>query len=169
MLISEKTRVSLCEIIGKCFEMNRFLDRGMSLIDTKWKMRNCSEKLHPALAHAFLGDMFADGIGKYMSDRDSIVYYPATPIGNEDYESPLNFFSEFLKRMIEFQNYVYDVMEDVVEEGDHSTKIFLDGLNKNIVSFIAQAQLLVDIFSKYGSTESGLLIIDTNIEKYITV
>lgn len=169
MLISEKTRISLCEIIGKCFEMNRFLDRGMSLLDTKWQLKNCAEKLHPALAHAFLGDLFADGIGKYLSDRNALIYYPSTPIGDYTYELPIEFFKEFLNRMVELQNFVYDILDDVIEEGDHSTKIFLDELNKNIIKYTSQAQLLVDIFQKYGNDTCGLLTIDSNIEKYLNV
>lgn len=169
MLVSEKTRLSLCGLVGKCFEMNRFLDRGMSLLDTKWKLRQCSKVLHPALAHAFLGDTFADKIGEYLSSRDALVEYPATPVGDEDYDKPVEFFIEFLERMKDLQNYTYDIIEDVAEENDHATKKFLNNFILDVVKYTEQAQILVDIFYKYGNLDIGLFMIDTNIEKYVIV
>lgn len=169
MLISEKLRVSLCEIIGECFEMNRFLDRGMSLLDTKWVLKNCSKELHPVLAHAFLGDKFADSIGEYLGSRNALVDYPATSSGVFDFDKPVEFFVEFLKKMISFQNLLYDVRDEAVEEGDHTTKLFVNGLIKTAADFTEQAQLLVDLFNKYGNTECGLLMLDTEIDDYITV
>lgn len=169
MLISEKLRNSLCELVGQCFEMNRFLDRGMSLLDTKWVLKNCSKELHPALAHAFLGDKFADSIGEYLGSRNALVDYPATPAGDFDFERPIDFFREFLRKMISFQNLLYDARDEAAEEGDYTTKLFVNSLIKNASDFVSQAQLLVDIFEKYGNTETELLILDTEIDDYITV
>lgn len=169
MLISETLRKSLCEIIGKCFEMNRFLDRGMSLLDTKWILKNTSQKLHPALAHAFLGDKFADSIGEYLGSRNALVDYPATPEGSFDFEEPIDFFVEFLNRMINFQDLLYDIREECSDEGDYTTKLFINNLIKTTSNYTNQAQLLVDLFNKYGKTEAGLLILDNEIDDYIIV
>lgn len=169
MLMSEKMQHTLSGLVGECFAMNRFLDRCMSLLDTKFKLKRCAKFLHPALAHAFTGDDFADGISTYMGQRDTLVVYPATPIGDEDFNTPQEIFAAFYLKMIEFQSMVYDAMEDAEEEQDHTTKVFLDGFMMTVMKYIDQAQTLVDISNAYGNTPLGLQLMDSNIKKYITV
>lgn len=166
-LISEKLNNMLCEIIGECFATNRMLDRGMSLLDTKFAMKNTAALLHPGLAHVFLGSKFADGIGDYIGSRNNLVYYPATPIGDKDYIAPLEFVKDFYTHMINLQTMTYDAIDEAVEEGDYSTKVFLDGFLKNIVKYIDIAQTLIDVFNSYGFSSVNLQLLDANIDKHI--
>ena len=166
-LISEKLNNMLCEIIGECFAINRMLDRGMSLLDTKFAMKNTAALLHPGLAHVFLGSKFADGIGDYIGSRNNLVYYPATPIGNKDYIAPLEFVKDFYAHMINLQTMTYDAIDEAVEEGDYSTKVFLDGFLKNIVEYTDIAQTLIDVFNSYGFSSVNLQLLDANIDKHI--
>ena len=166
-LISEKLNNMLCEIIGECFAINRMLDRGMSLLDTKFAMKNTAALLHPGLAHVFLGSKFADGIGDYIGSRNNLVYYPATPIGDKDYIAPLEFFKDLYTHMINLQTMTYDAIDEAVEEGDYSTKVFLDGFLKNIVEYTDIAQTLIDVFNSYGFSSVNLQLLDANIDKHI--
>lgn len=166
-LISEKLNNMLCEIIGECFAINRMLDRGMSLLDTKFAMKNTAALLHPGLAHVFLGSKFADGIGDYIGGRNNLVYYPATPIGDKDYIAPLEFVKDFYTHMINLQTMTYDAIDEAVEEGDYSTKVFLDGFLKNIVEYTDIAQTLIDVFNSYGFSSVNLQLLDANIDKHI--
>lgn len=166
-LISEKLNNMLCEIIGECFAINRMLDRGMSLLDTKFAMKNTAALLHPGLAHVFLGSKFADGIGDYIGSRNNLVYYPATPIGDKDYIAPLEFVKDFYAHMINLQTMTYDAIDEAVEEGDYSTKVFLDGFLKNIVEYTDIAQTLIDVFNSYGFSSVNLQLLDANIDKHI--
>ena len=166
-LISEKLNNMLCEIIGECFAINRMLDRGMSLLDTKFDMKNTAALLHPGLAHVFLGSKFADGIGDYIGSRNNLVYYPATPIGDKDYIAPLEFVKDFYTHMINLQTMTYDAIDEAVEEGDYSTKVFLDGFLKNIVEYTDIAQTLIDVFNSYGFSSVNLQLLDANIDKHI--
>lgn len=166
-LISEKLNNMLCEIIGECFAINRMLDRGMSLLDTKFAMKNTAALLHPGLAHVFLGSKFADGIGDYIGSRNNLVYYPATPIGDKDYIAPLEFVKDFYMHMINLQTMTYDAIDEAVEEGDYSTKVFLDGFLKNIVEYTDIAQTLIDVFNSYGFSSVNLQLLDANIDKHI--
>lgn len=166
-LISEKLNNMLCEIIGECFVINRMLDRGMSLLDTKFAMKNTAALLHPGLAHVFLGSKFADGIGDYIGSRNNLVYYPATPIGDKDYIAPLEFVKDFYTHMINLQTMTYDAIDEAVEEGDYSTKVFLDGFLKNIVEYTDIAQTLIDVFNSYGFSSVNLQLLDANIDKHI--
>ena len=166
-LISEKLNNMLCEIIGECFAINRMLDRGMSLLDTKFAMKNTAALLHPGLAHVFLGSKFADGIGDYIGSRNNLVYYPATPIGDKDYIAPLEFVKDFYTHMINLQTMTYDAIDEAVEEGDYSTKVFLDGFLKNIVEYTDIAQTLIDVFNSYGFSSVNLQLLDANIDEHI--
>ena len=166
-LISEKLNNMLCEIIGECFAINRMLDRGMSLLDTKFAMKNTAALLHPGLAHVFLGSKFADGIGDYIGSRNNLVYYPATPIGDKDYIAPLEFVKDFYTHMINLQTMTYDAIDEAVEEGDYSTKVFLDGFLKNIVEYTDIAQTLIDVFNSYGFSSVNLQLLYANIDKHI--
>lgn len=166
-LISEKLNNMLCEIIGECFAINRMLDRGMSLLDTKFAMKNTAALLHPGLAHVFLGSKFADGIGDYIGSRNNLVYYPATPIGDKDYIAPLEFVKDFYTHMINLQTMTYDAIDEAVEEGDYSTKVFLDGFLKNIAEYTDIAQTLIDVFNSYGFSSVNLQLLDANIDKHI--
>ena len=166
-LISEKLNNMLCEIIGECFAINRMRDRGMSLVDTKFAMKNTAALLHPGLAHVFLGSKFADGIGDYIGSRNNLVYYPATPIGDKDYIAPLEFVKDFYTHMINLQTMTYDAIDEAVEEGDYSTKVFLDSFLKNIVEYTDLAQTLIDVFNSYGFSSVNLQLLDANIDKHI--
>ena len=64
-LISKNLNDCLDRLIGKSFAINRMLDRGMSLLKVRWKMINSSNHLHGMLAHAYLGDKFADSISEW--------------------------------------------------------------------------------------------------------
>lgn len=168
-LISEKLNNSLNELVGKCFATNRMLDRGMSLLGVRWKLLRCSELLHPALAHAYLGDKFADSISGYQGKRDCETIYPATPIGNENYDSPLEFVKSYHSANLELEDSIKDVIDEAVESGDLTTKKFLDGLLETLADYTAMSQNLVDLFTQYGNDKFALQLLDSNIDKYIVV
>lgn len=168
-LITEKVNSKLNDIIGKCFLINRFLDRGMSLLAVEWKLPNCAKVLHPKLAHAYPSDIFADSISEYQTERDMLSVYPETPIGNEKYESVLSFFVRYHRENIELQDMIYDAIDECIEDGDHTTKVFLDSLLKRLSVYTNQSKTLVDAFSKYGDEDFSLQMLDVNIEKYIIV
>ena len=50
-LISEKMSETLDSLIGEFFEVNRLLDRGMSVLAVKYKLTNTSNFVHQSLAH----------------------------------------------------------------------------------------------------------------------
>ena len=168
-LLSDKMSKTLDELVTECFAINRFLDRGMSILSVKFHMKKTESILHPHIAHAFPGDLFADGISGYKDSRDCLTVYGATPMDDSDYDTPLDFINEFYGKILKLQSDVYDATEEAIEEGDHTTKVFLDGLTNNVAKFTEQAQTLVDLFEDYGSGSVNLQLLDSNIEHYITV
>lgn len=167
-LISESLNNQLNELVGKAFAINRMMDRGMSLLLVRWKLINTVKHLHAPVAHVFPGDLFADGISDYQSKRDMESIYPATPIGNREYSKPLDFFKDFLNECIEFEDMIKDAIDTSVKDEDITTKVFLDGILKNLVPFTALAQDLVDLFSMCN-TPFELHVLDSEIGKYINI
>ena len=168
-LISEELNSLLNNLVGRCFRLNRLLDRGMSLLNVRWAMFKSSELLHPALAHAFLGDKFADSISDYQGSRNNETIYPATTIGDQNYNNYLEFFKEMLNEFIIFSNEIEDTISFAIQDEDNTTKVFLDGLLSRLAPYIEQMQDLVDLGTDYGTDRLGKRFFDENIEKYIKV
>lgn len=166
-LISEELNSLLNNLVGRCFRLNRLLDRGMSLLNVRWAMFKSSELLHPILAHAFLGDKFADSISDYQGSRNNETIYPATIIGDQDYDNYLDFFKEMLNEFMIFSNEIEDTISFAIQDEDNTTKVFLDNLLFRLVPYIEQMQDLVDLGTDYGTDNLGKRFFDENIEKYI--
>lgn len=168
-LISDKTNNLLNQLIGKCFSINRMLDRGMSLLMVRWKMVKTSEILHPAIAHVYPGDKFADSISDYQGQRDNETIYPSTPVGNKEYNNPLEFFIDYHKENLELEDMIKDAIDESVEEGDLTTKKFLDGLLERLIPYTAMSQTLIDLCKQYGMDSFHMQVLDANIDKYVNV
>lgn len=165
-LIRTEVNEKLNELVGKCFAINRMLDRGMSLLTVRWKMIQTEKILHPQMAHAFTGDDFADGISGYQAKRSNETIYPATPIGNREYRTPLDFFNDVLKELLDFQDALYDAYEISKEYQDYTTKKFVNGIISNLVDYIDMAQTLIDLVENYGNDPRGWALMDANIDEY---
>lgn len=55
------------------------------------EMVKTEQILHPKVAHAFPSAEFADGLSDYQAQRSNETVYPATPIGNREYDKPIDF------------------------------------------------------------------------------
>lgn len=154
------------EVIGKCFAINRMLDRGMSLLNVRWKMICTAKYLHPNVAHAFTGDEFADGLSDYQAKRSNETVYPATPIGDKEYAKPIDFFNDMLKEFIELQDMLYDAYEMSKELGDYTTKKKINSVIQNLVKYTDIAQTLIDLAENFGSDGRGIALMDASIDEY---
>ena len=164
--ISDEMNSTLNNLVGKCFYMNRMLDRGMSLLKVRWKMPITSNILHPKVAHAFTGGLFADGISDYQATRDAETIYPATPMGDKEYENPVNFFEDYLNECMDFQNMLYDAYDQANEEGDYTTKKFVSGIIENLSKFTEIGQMMVDLCTQYGNDKLHMAMLDGVIDEY---
>lgn len=164
--ISDELNVSLNNLVGKCFAINRMLDRGMSLLKVRWKMPITSDILHPKVAHAFTGDLFADGISDYQASRDMETVYPATPMGDKDYDAPIDFFVDFLNECMDFQSMLYDAYEQADEDSDYTTKNFISKIIDNLSEFTDIAQLMIDLCESYGTDKLHMAMLDGVIDEY---
>lgn len=168
-LISDKLNSQLDDIIGKCFAINRMLDRGMSLLKVRWKLIHTSNTMHPKVAHAYPAEKFADGISDYQAERGNETIYPATPIGNKEYNTPLDFFMDYYNENIELENMIKDAIDESVEEGDNTTTKFLNDLLMRLSPYTALSQDLIDLFGKCDNDAFKMQILDFEIDDYINV
>lgn len=167
-LISEKLNNELNNLIGEAFAINRMMDRGISLLNVRWKLIQTATAIHKPVAHQYSG-FFADGISDYQGQRDNESIYPATPIGNKEYNSPLDFFKDYHSENLKFENMIKDVIDEAIEEGDSTTKVFLDGVLKDLTPYIALSQTLVDLATQYGNDPFHLQVMDSVLKEYVNV
>lgn len=153
MLVSENTQRALIELIGKCFSENRYLDRLVSILGTKFAYNNTADLIHHHMAHFF--PVLADEIGEKTLERYNIpVYYPATPEGGQDYSSVSEIIKDLEDRMIDFQSALMGVCKIAQDNGDlHVYSDMLDML-EDFNIFVEQAILLNDKIALYGTNPS---------------
>lgn len=166
-LVSENLNNQLNELIGKCFAINRMLDRGMSLLTVRWGMIRTSEILHPKIAHAYPSDKFADSISAYQALRNMESTYPLTPVGDRDYKIPIEFFKDYFQENLEFEDMIKEAIITAKDDEDYQTKKFLNGLLNRLVPYTAFSQDLVGLIDSCENDNFKLMMLDSNIEKYI--
>lgn len=168
-LIQNDLNDMLNDLVTKCFAINRTLDRGVNVLGIKFKMVQASDIIHHRIAHAYLGEEFADGIAAYQTSRNNLTIYGQTPIGDKDYIAPIDFIKDYYNENIELQDMISDAVDKAIEVGDHTTKVFLDGLLTTVAKYTAVAITLLDLFEDYGGDTFHLQVLDSVIEKYINV
>lgn len=165
-LINNEMNDRLNELVGKCFAINRMLDRGFSLLQVRWKMLQTAHIIHYSLAHEFLGEKFADAIISYQAKRSNETILPNTPSGDREYENPVDFFKDILKEMLELQDMLYDAYEMSKEFDDYTTKKFVNKIIETLSDFTDMAQNLIDLAYKFGVDDRGMALFDANIDEY---
>lgn len=153
LLISENTYKALIEMIGKCFSENRYLDRLVSVLGTKFAYNNTADLIHHHVAHYF--PVLADEIGEKCLERYNIpVFYPATPEGGKDYNSVSEIIKDFEGRMIDFQSALMGLCKIAQDNGD--IQIYADVLDilEDFNVYVEQATLLNDKIALYGTNPS---------------
>ena len=163
-LIPEEVNQKLNTVVGKLFEANRVADRGLSILDVKFLMNKTSKILHERLAHLF--PKMADVISDYQSKRNTLTIYPQTPIGEEDYISPMVFFEDLVALMMEIENLTSETCDEAKQSGDYMTKVFLEEFMISLIPVTHQCLLLAD---KYEAYLDNAQLFDHNVEDWIVL
>lgn len=165
-LMSNEISVGFDKLIGKCFEINRIADRGVSILENDFKMIQCAKYLHENFAHKFLGEEFADGITAYKHKRSKSAKYPTTIAGDFECNKPIEIFNKMLNSVIEFQDDLYDMYDITKEQGDLSSKKFINSLINNLVNYVDMIVTTIDILSNYSDDKMGYALFDANYDEY---
>lgn len=161
-LISDNLNDKLNLLVTKCFEGNRIMDRGLSVLNVKFVMNKTESILHPKMAHLF--PLLADKVSGYQESRNCLTIYGATPLDASDYSAPYDFFSRVLDYMLDLESAIGEVIELSKEEEDYITYSFLLTFASDITKVTKQALLLVDKSEMYGA---DLKAFDHNIEDFV--
>ena len=153
MIVSQATIEAVTELIGKCFEENRYLDRLVSVLGVKFAYNNTADLIHHHIAHYFPN--LADWLGEKCLERYNIpVYYPATPAGGQDYTSVTEIIKDLEERMIDFQMSFMGVCKVAFDNNDIHVYTDLLDLLEDFNEIVEQAILLSDKIDIYGDNES---------------
>lgn len=166
-LISDNLVKELDDLVGFCFFLNRILDRGMSLLKVRWNLINLSNVAHPKIAHTIVGNKFADGITDYMAKRNCESKYPATPTGDREYETPLDFFLDAHGEFLEFEDAIKKVIELASDEKDFVTETYLKGILMNLIDYIDVLQTMISCFEG-ADTKFKNQMLDSFLENYFS-
>jgi len=139
----------------------------MAILSTKFVMKRTSDVLHPVLSHAY--PLLADIISDYQDSKNCITEYLDTPTNIVDYESPIELFQTYLNYNLELEELIYECISICMDEGDRTTKVFLDKFLLQIQEYTSQGQLLLDRVSQYDNTPSGRMEFDRDIERVIFI
>jgi len=166
-LLSDTVNNSLNLLIQKLFGGNRLLDRQMSILSVKFVMKKTSDVCHPVLAHAY--PLLLDEIGDYQDSKNCLTDYLDTPTNIADYETPIDLFQTYLDYSLELEEFIFDCISICENEGDRTTKAFLDKFLLQIQEYTSQAQLLLDRMSQYKDSPSDWMEFDRDIERIIFI
>ena len=162
-LISEQLNSRLDEVVTKCFEGNRIMDRGVNVLGIKYAMNKTEKVLHSKLAHLF--PQLADEVSSYQSSRNNLTFYGVTPADGSDYSTPLNFFEKMLDFMVDLEALISEVLELADSEEDKVTSVFLQNFLMRITLVTSQCLLLVD----KGENYKDWMLFDHNIDDFIVL
>lgn len=164
MLVSENTQKALIEIIGKCFNENRFFDRGVSILGVKFAYNNTAELIHEGIAHLF--PAISDEIGKKTLERYNIpVFYPATPEGGKDYNSVTDIIKDLEQHVIDFQINLMGVCKIAQDNNDIHVYVDMLDILEDFNKVVEQMILLSDKIDAYN----GSISFDAHIKEHFWI
>lgn len=125
-LISDNINQRLNTIIGKSNDINRLLDRHISLMTGKFLMKKTAHALHPDYAHYF-SLILSDSVGEYQEERFNLTEYPGTDneIGRRDYNTPKEMFDDEATYIIDLETYINETISVARDAEDETTVLFL--------------------------------------------
>lgn len=163
MNVTKPTINALYDIIGQCFQYNRWLDRFVSVLGVKFAMSNTAKLIHDGISHEY--PKLSDEIGELCLERYNIlVEYASTEEGKQDYESVTEMIGLLEAKIIDFQNMFMGVMKIAFDNNDLNVYSDLFDIMKKHNKIVGQVILLNDKIVNYG--EEKIMSFDAQIDKF---
>lgn len=161
MIVTQQTQDAVEQLIGQAFFMNRKIDRMVSVLGVKFAFNQTAKLAHGGLAHYF--PALSDQIAERCLERYNIpVYYPATPEGKEDYQSPSEIIHRLEELLLEYQTMLMGACKIAFENNDIHVYADLLDILKSYNVYPEQGILLADKIDAYGDVQA----FDHDIEKF---
>lgn len=149
MIVSKQTIDALYELIKECFSVNRFVDRAVSVLGTKFACNQSAGLCHVGIAHYF--PALSDRIGESTLERYNIpVVYGETPVGAEDYSSVAELIHAVNRCVLDFQSMMMGVCRIALDNNDIHVYANLIELLRDVNLIVEQTILLSDKIDLYG-------------------
>ena len=162
--ISEKTKQKIYELVTAQFQLNRYFDRAMSVLDTKFALNNFVSLAHPKLAHIYplVADEYADILIRW----NYPVVYDTTFRDATDYSNPMEFFDGQLERHLLIYELIRESIKVASGNDDYNVEADLKHLLRKWNRFVGQSYLLRD---KAVSVNGNWAMFDGFAEKYVNL
>lgn len=111
--LSDKTSEALDILLGKCFDMNRSVDRMVSVMQNVFSMPQAADIIHHK--HAHLWPLIADLISDFKDQYNVLTYYPETHGDGRTYQNLSDMMETYLKEvsdLYEMSKMTYGVAKD---------------------------------------------------------
>jgi hypothetical protein len=149
LLISQDTNKQVNRIIGQCYNINRILDRMLSVMSVNFACVESVEILHLKFSHKFplLGDFFYD----LQADFNVLTEYPMTISESTNYNTLYDIFQRVLAEILILNELIVECIEICEEERDINIKASLcHFLATTYSKYIKQAIIMRDKSNLYG-------------------
>lgn len=162
--ISVQTKQKVEELISAQFQLNRYFDRAMSVLDIKFALNHFVELAHPRLAHIYPleADLYADILLRW----NYSVVYDTTYRDDSDYSSPMEFFEGQLERHLLIYELLKEAIKVAIDNNDYNVEADLKHLLRRWNVFVGQAYLLRD---KALSVKDNWALFDGFAEQYVKI
>ena len=166
-MISESVNNKIDFLVTEAFKCNRTLDRGMSLINVKFKLLKTAKILHESLAHHFLE--MADFLSNFQGDMGMLTVYGETPTADYNVSNYIELFEMFLDYFIKYKDAIEDVIDFCSFEKDHMTKSTLMEYLVNFKPYIVSMVNVLDAAKDYGIAPLNMRLFDDEIDDFLTI
>lgn len=153
MNVSQSTIKALYDLIGECFQYNRWFDRWVSILGVNFACNQASLLIHHNIAHFY--PALSDKIGERCLERYNIpVEYAATDEGKQNYNSVTDMIGQAEAKVIDFQNMFVAVIKIAKDNEDINVYADLLDMLKHYNIIVEQLILLNDKIGHYGESET---------------
>lgn len=162
MNVSKNTIDACYQLIGQCFQLNRLLDRIVSVMGVQFAMNKTAGLLHQNIAHLY--PQISDKIGEKCLEAYNIpVEYAATDEGKQDYSSVAEMIEIVMNTSIDFQNMLGGAIIIAQENQDMQVYVELCEILREFNPVVEQSILLKDKVELFGD---ALYSFDSHIDEF---
>lgn len=142
MMLSDKTSDALDVLVGACFDMNRTMDRMVSIMQNVWSMPQAAEICHIKLSH--LWPLLADEVSGFKDQYNMTTVYPETHRDGREYKDLLDMMSVLLKEVEGIYEIVRQTYYIAKENRDFNANVMLQDFMRKLTIVISQIITLRD-------------------------
>lgn len=160
-LISQPTVKLINQVSKQCFQLNRFWDRAVSVLDVDFAMKQASSLLHKDFAHKF--PLLADDINEILTKYNINVDYDVTEADDSKYANIQEVFTKGLNEILKLRLLAMAAKESARTSGEGDVEAMIGRFLDKLSAYVAQSLALKDKADQYKDNAAGF---DHDISKF---